>query len=134
MRGETGGSTAQAKGADASLAHEAQPARKGERGKGRGGKQRGGKSKGVVNTNDVDAILALLQSEMRHSGHASDIMELGRIRGKVVPLCQDQYGSRFIQKKLDHATDEDKQMVFAEVCCITHAPGHVGCLIHMSVV
>ncbi|KAK6927001.1 Pumilio RNA-binding repeat [Dillenia turbinata] len=45
--------------------------------------------------------------------------ELSEIAGHVVEFSADQYGSRFIQQKLETATTEEKNMVFEEI--IPHA-------------
>ncbi|XP_031099603.1 pumilio homolog 1-like isoform X2 [Ipomoea triloba] len=45
--------------------------------------------------------------------------ELSEIAGHVVEFSADQYGSRFIQQKLETATAEEKNMVFQEI--IPHA-------------
>ncbi|KAM0070156.1 putative armadillo-like helical, nucleic acid binding NABP, pumilio domain-containing protein [Helianthus debilis subsp. tardiflorus] len=41
--------------------------------------------------------------------------ELSEINSHVVEFSADQYGSRFIQQKLETATTEDKNMVFQEI-------------------
>ncbi|KAF9093128.1 mRNA binding protein puf3 [Mortierella sp. GBA35] len=41
--------------------------------------------------------------------------ELKDIAGSVVEFSSDQHGSRFIQQKLETATNEEKQMVFEEI-------------------
>ncbi|XP_078428290.1 pumilio homolog 1-like [Wolffia australiana] len=41
--------------------------------------------------------------------------ELSEITGHVVEFSADQYGSRFIQQKLETATTEEKNMVFEEI-------------------
>lgn len=41
--------------------------------------------------------------------------ELSEIAGHVVEFSSDQYGSRFIQQKLETATTEEKNMVFHEI-------------------
>ncbi|CDP09091.1 unnamed protein product [Coffea canephora] len=41
--------------------------------------------------------------------------ELSEIAGHVVEFSADQYGSRFIQQKLETATTEEKNMVFEEI-------------------
>ncbi|KAL3829071.1 hypothetical protein ACJIZ3_017873 [Penstemon smallii] len=41
--------------------------------------------------------------------------ELSEIAGHVVDFSADQYGSRFIQQKLETATTEEKKMVFQEI-------------------
>ncbi|KAL0717499.1 hypothetical protein Bca4012_066821 [Brassica carinata] len=42
-------------------------------------------------------------------------LELSDITGRVVEFSVDQHGSRFIQQKLEHISDEDKASVFREV-------------------
>ncbi|KAH6810918.1 pumilio 2 [Perilla frutescens var. frutescens] len=42
-------------------------------------------------------------------------LELSEIAGHVVEFSADQYGSRFIQQKLETATTEEKNMVFEEI-------------------
>jgi soluble P-type ATPase len=37
------------------------------------------------------------------------------IFGHIVEFSSDQHGSRFIQQKLEEATDEEKQRVFDEI-------------------
>ncbi|KAL2488914.1 Pumilio-like protein 2 [Forsythia ovata] len=41
--------------------------------------------------------------------------ELSEIAGHVVEFSADQYGSRFIQQKLETAIEEEKNMVFSEI-------------------
>ncbi|KAG0481745.1 hypothetical protein HPP92_012603 [Vanilla planifolia] len=61
-----------------------------------------------------------------HEGFASSLLEefknnktkcyeLSDIEGHVVEFSADQYGSRFIQQKLESATPEEKAMVFSEI-------------------
>ncbi|KAK4367185.1 hypothetical protein RND71_015065 [Anisodus tanguticus] len=45
----------------------------------------------------------------------SECFELSEIKGHVVEFSVDQYGSRFIQQKLETATTEEKNMVFREI-------------------
>ncbi|XP_038711210.1 pumilio homolog 1-like isoform X1 [Tripterygium wilfordii] len=45
----------------------------------------------------------------------SKCIELSEIAGHVVEFSADQYGSRFIQQKLETATTEEKNMVFHEI-------------------
>ncbi|XP_060175458.1 pumilio homolog 1-like [Lycium barbarum] len=45
----------------------------------------------------------------------SKCFELSEIEGHVVEFSADQYGSRFIQQKLETATTEEKNMVFCEI-------------------
>ncbi|RID71860.1 hypothetical protein BRARA_C03779 [Brassica rapa] len=42
-------------------------------------------------------------------------LELSDITGRVVEFSVDQHGSRFIQQKLEHCSDEEKASVFIEV-------------------
>ncbi|KAL0097017.1 armadillo-type protein [Phycomyces blakesleeanus] len=63
-----------------------------------------------------DATLSMrsqLLEEFRNS--KSKKYELKDIAGHVVEFSGDQYGSRFIQQKLEIANSEEKQMVFEEV-------------------
>ncbi|CUA68087.1 Pumilio homolog 2 [Mus musculus] [Rhizoctonia solani] len=48
----------------------------------------------------------------------SKTWQLRDIRGHVAEFCGDQHGSRFIQQKLETATDEEKEAIFSEL-----APG-----------
>eukprot|EP01100_Stratorugosa_tubuloviscum_P012252 TRINITY_DN575_c0_g1_i1.p1 TRINITY_DN575_c0_g1~~TRINITY_DN575_c0_g1_i1.p1 ORF type:complete len:637 (+),score=248.20 TRINITY_DN575_c0_g1_i1:58-1968(+) len=43
-------------------------------------------------------------------------LELQDIANHVVEFSSDQHGSRFIQQKLETATEDEKQMVFNEIC------------------
>jgi pumilio RNA-binding family len=45
----------------------------------------------------------------------SKCFELSEIAGHVVEFSADQYGSRFIQQKLETATEDEKTMVFNEI-------------------
>jgi hypothetical protein len=47
--------------------------------------------------------------------------EINDLIGHVVPFCQDQHGSRFIQQRLEVASDADKQVVFDEVLPSAHS-------------
>lgn len=42
------------------------------------------------------------------------------ISGDIVEFCQDQHGSRFIQQKLEMASDEEKELIFKEVLPRAH--------------
>ena len=42
-------------------------------------------------------------------------LQLKELVGHIVEFSQDQYGSRFIQQKLEKATATEKEMVFAEI-------------------
>ena len=41
--------------------------------------------------------------------------DLAEVRGRIVELARDQSGSRFLQQKYEHASSEDKQLVFNEI-------------------
>ncbi|KAG8716198.1 mRNA binding protein puf3 [Ceratobasidium sp. 423] len=49
----------------------------------------------------------------------SKTWQLRDIRGHVAEFCGDQHGSRFIQQKLETATEEEKEAIFSEL-----APGN----------
>ncbi|CAL1704429.1 unnamed protein product [Somion occarium] len=52
------------------------------------------------------------------------VWELKNLLGHIVEFSRDQHGSRFIQTKLESATDEEKQLVFDEI-----VPAHTARLI-----
>eukprot|EP00658_Telonema_sp_P-2_P076137 TRINITY_DN6618_c0_g1_i3.p1 TRINITY_DN6618_c0_g1~~TRINITY_DN6618_c0_g1_i3.p1 ORF type:complete len:666 (-),score=132.92 TRINITY_DN6618_c0_g1_i3:499-2496(-) len=83
------------------------------------GKQRGQGSRGGQ---EEAGILGMLRTEMRPGGQGSSVLELSRIQKQVLQLSRDQYGSRFIQHKLENnASTQDKYMVFEEVLSQTIA-------------
>lgn len=56
--------------------------------------------------------LAILE-DFRSGRHKK--YELADLRGYIVDFSTDQYGSRFIQQKLETSSEAEKQMVFAEI-------------------
>ncbi|XP_010534519.1 PREDICTED: pumilio homolog 3-like [Tarenaya hassleriana] len=48
-------------------------------------------------------------------GHKTKSLELSEIAGHIAEFSSDQYGSRFIQQKLETATVEEKDRVFDEI-------------------
>lgn len=42
-------------------------------------------------------------------------LELSDVCGHVVDFAKDQHGSRFIQQKLEQATNDEKEVIFSEV-------------------
>lgn len=71
------------------------------------------------------------QSQVHSKGNRSGILEefrtnknkkyeLQDIVGHIVEFSGDQHGSRFIQQKLESATDSEKQMVFKEILPNSH--------------
>jgi len=78
-------------------------------------------SAGLMNK---DAKATLLANEQTHTRSAlledfrnnkNKKFELSDIVGHIVEFSSDQYGSRFIQQKLEVATNDKKQMVFDEI-------------------
>jgi hypothetical protein len=63
-------------------------------------------------TDHVSSRSALLE-EFRNSKGKK--FELHDIAGHAVEFSSDQHGSRFIQQKLETASDQDKQMLFDEI-------------------
>ena len=63
----------------------------------------------------------VLVEEFRNTFGKSRQWDLRDLRGHVVAFCQDQHGSRFIQQKLEEATDTDKQLVFDEILPNAHS-------------
>ncbi|KAG2592905.1 hypothetical protein PVAP13_5NG586100 [Panicum virgatum] len=64
---------------------------------------------GYINDNFPSSLLDEFKSNKARS------FELAEIAGHVVEFSADQYGSRFIQQKLETATVEEKNMVFEEI-------------------
>ncbi|XP_062225846.1 pumilio homolog 2-like [Phragmites australis] len=64
---------------------------------------------GYMNENFPSSLLDEFKSNKTRS------FELAEIAGHVVEFSADQYGSRFIQQKLETATVEEKNMVFEEI-------------------
>lgn len=64
---------------------------------------------GYMNENFPSSLLDEFKSNKARS------FELAEIAGHVVEFSADQYGSRFIQQKLETATIEEKNMVFEEI-------------------
>ncbi|XP_059626581.1 pumilio homolog 1-like [Cornus florida] len=60
-----------------------------------------------------DSFASSLLEEFKSNKTRS--FELSEIAGYVVEFSADQYGSRFIQQKLETATTEEKNMVFQEI-------------------
>ncbi|KAF8103972.1 hypothetical protein N665_0182s0078 [Sinapis alba] len=70
---------------------------------------RGGASSSVVDDFKRHSFLDELKSPNARK------MELSDITGRVIEFSVDQHGSRFIQQKLEHCSDEEKASVFSEV-------------------
>lgn len=73
-----------------------------------------------TNTNNINnsignnsSIRSKLLDDFRNS--RAYPIKLTELMGYVVEFSQDQYGSRFIQQKLEKATTAEKQMVFSEI-------------------
>ncbi|CAO2182369.1 unnamed protein product [Urochloa humidicola] len=64
---------------------------------------------GYMNENFPSSLLDEFKSNKARS------FELAEIAGHVVEFSADQYGSRFIQQKLETASVEEKNMVFEEI-------------------
>ncbi|KAE8797288.1 Pumilio-like protein [Hordeum vulgare] len=64
---------------------------------------------GYMNGNFPSSLLDEFKSNKARS------FDLAEIAGNVVEFSADQYGSRFIQQKLETATIEEKSMVFEEI-------------------
>ena len=54
-----------------------------------------------------------LLEDFRNSRVSS--LDLSEVQGHIIDFAKDQHGSRFIQQKLEQASDEEKDAVFAEV-------------------
>lgn len=69
---------------------------------------------GVVNGQNSNNLgRSRLLEEFRNSRAPG--LQLKELIGHIVEFSQDQYGSRFIQQRLEKATNAEKQMVFVEI-------------------
>jgi pumilio RNA-binding family len=66
-------------------------------------------------TSTGSALRDTLVEDFRNTSGKTKQWELKDLIGHVVPFCQDQHGSRFIQQRLEVASDSDKQLIFDEV-------------------
>ncbi|KAK7404548.1 hypothetical protein VNO78_05500 [Psophocarpus tetragonolobus] len=67
-----------------------------------------------VDTGNIDENFASSLLE-EFKSNKTKCFELSEIAGHVVEFSADQYGSRFIQQKLETATTEEKSMVYQEI-------------------
>ncbi|KAG4386840.1 hypothetical protein AAZX31_11G133100 [Glycine max] len=67
-----------------------------------------------VDTGNIDESFASSLLE-EFKSNKTKCFELSEIVGHVVEFSADQYGSRFIQQKLETATTEEKKMVYQEI-------------------
>ncbi|KAM3309301.1 pumilio 2 [Capsicum chacoense] len=72
---------------------------------------------GVVGPYHLDNMENSIASSLleEFKSNKAKCFELSEIAGHVVEFSADQYGSRFIQQKLETATTEEKNMVFEEI-------------------
>ncbi|KAL8531420.1 hypothetical protein ACS0TY_008138 [Phlomoides rotata] len=72
---------------------------------------------GVVGPWNLDNMESSFASSLleEFKSNKTKCFELSEIVGHVVEFSADQYGSRFIQQKLETATTEEKNMVFQEI-------------------
>ncbi|KAK7262492.1 hypothetical protein RJT34_30066 [Clitoria ternatea] len=67
-----------------------------------------------VDTGNIEESFASSLLE-EFKSNKTKCLELSEIAGHVVEFSADQYGSRFIQQKLETATTEEKNMVYQEI-------------------
>lgn len=99
------------------------------RGGGRGGQHganvvsggRGGMVAGNTAAVNAGASRDPVVDDFRNTYGKGRQWEINDLIGHVVPFCQDQHGSRFIQQRLEVASDADKQVVFDEVLPNAHS-------------
>ncbi|KAK4351565.1 hypothetical protein RND71_030878 [Anisodus tanguticus] len=72
---------------------------------------------GVIGPYNLDNMENSLASSLleEFKSNKTKCFELSEIAGHIVEFSADQYGSRFIQQKLETATTEEKNMVFQEI-------------------
>ena len=87
---------------------------------GRGGGQAMGGGRGGVGAT-AGTTRDVVVDDFRNTYGKGRQWEIGDLVGHVVPFCQDQHGSRFIQQRLEVASDSDKQVVFDEVLPSAHS-------------
>mmetsp|Transcript_3222 Transcript_3222/g.5001 ORF Transcript_3222/g.5001 Transcript_3222/m.5001 type:complete len:846 (+) Transcript_3222:110-2647(+) len=78
---------------------------------------RGHQGRGVSTGNHAQppAVKDPVVEDFRNTYGKGRQWEIKDLVGHVVPFCQDQHGSRFIQQRLEVASDAEKQIVFDEV-------------------
>jgi hypothetical protein len=69
----------------------------------------------LVSTPSSPGLRDVLVEDFRNTYGKTKQWEIKDLIGHVVPFCQDQHGSRFIQQRLEVATEGDKQLIFDEV-------------------
>lgn len=82
-------------------------------------------SAGVINKDSKSSLLTGNVNDLTHTtrsplleefrNNKNKKFELNDIVGNIVEFSSDQYGSRFIQQKLEVASNDEKQMVFDEI-------------------
>ena len=72
------------------------------------------------NTGGNNPVRDPLVDEFRCTYGKSRQWGLSDLLGHVVPFCQDQHGSRFIQQRLEICSEIDKQLIFDEIVPMAH--------------
>ncbi|CAM8952676.1 unnamed protein product [Rhodiola kirilowii] len=71
---------------------------------------------GYMQSWDANAVGSFASSRLdEFKSNKTKVFELSEIAGHVVEFSTDQYGSRFIQQKLETATVEEKNIVYQEI-------------------
>mmetsp|Transcript_14444 Transcript_14444/g.21710 ORF Transcript_14444/g.21710 Transcript_14444/m.21710 type:complete len:846 (+) Transcript_14444:139-2676(+) len=86
---------------------------------GRGAHQ--GRGGGAANHTQTQVARDAVVEDFRNTYGKGRQWEIRDLVGHVVPFCQDQHGSRFIQQRLEVASDTDKEIVFDEVLPSAHS-------------
>lgn len=73
-------------------------------------------------SNDVRLMVNVCMSFIGHAQRADLLLanrynnaQLESLRGEIYPLCKDQHGCRYLQKKLEERNPEHMQMIFLEI-------------------
>ena len=61
------------------------------------------------------ASRSALLNDFRENKDVQAKMTIRGMKGHVMSFAQDQHGSRFIQQKLEHATNDEKELIFNEI-------------------
>jgi len=70
---------------------------------------------GSPSTNSAAIPISKFVEDFRYKLNLNKTVELSEIIGHIVELAQDQYGSRYIQQKLESASEVEKAAIFDEI-------------------
>jgi hypothetical protein len=86
-----------------------------QRGRGNGGRDHAGARHVGDERSAGNGPRSAVLDEFRDKSNNQSKMTIAAMKGHVMAFAQDQHGSRFIQQKLEFATDDEKQLIFHEI-------------------